>query len=325
MRTRGYVFVRRVQSRALVAFKNINFNSVWALALLCLIGSTGLAKAAVSDPAVDPPKQEVDWEALELPFSESDWQQILAKCGPEKESDPFLYWEDFKGAVDFAGLKARYKTIYEGERRLKHRAFYDPATKGFRMPWAREPGRSIYISKRFIRSVIRHVEIALQRGYADAIMFSDMGHNHFNIPEERYKEIYSGMEDYGRQYEMYFADPTLLMAYHTAEQLETAVRDEDRNLIVSNDRHMGWRYYTRNLVGDNDPRKRPEIYLEREFVYNTIKSIPGYKWGAGIDLSANKSGCFPFRYEGKTYYFDISLEALQPDPDRSSGAGGDYY
>ncbi len=299
------------------------------LSVALIIGVMGMeqAEAAIRSMALTmaPEIEDIDWESLDMPYSDAEWEHILANCTPERPEDKFLYWEDFKGVVDFAGLKARYKVVYEGKRRLKHRAFYDVEKKEFRIPWARKSGRSLYVAKRFIRSVTRHIEIALKQGYVDAVMFSDMGHNHFNILMERYKKVYLGMKDYGRQYEMYLADPTLLMAYHTAEQLETAKRNEEGKLTVSNDRHMGWRYYTRNLVGDNDPRKRPEIYLERKFVYNTIKDIPGYRWGAGIDLSANKSACFPFKHKGKTYYFDISFEALTPDPERSAGGAGDFY
>lgn len=258
-------------------------------------------------------------------FSAQDWQHIRSQCVPERDSDLFLHWEDFGSDYSRETLLAHSETIYASERRLRYRAFFDEASGDFRIPWAKEPGRSLFLPENFIKSVTRHIEMALERQYVDAVNFADMGHNHFNIPEERFLEHYAKIEDFGLVYEQYLADPTMLMAYHTAERLKMAERDERRRVIVSNDRYYGWRYYTRNLVGENSPEPKLDIYLEKEFIFNTIKAIEGYHWAAGVLISANKNGCFPYSYKGKTFYFDISLSDLTPDLSRREINKKDNY
>ena len=167
--------------------------------------------------------------------------------------------------------------------------------------------KRVHIPHRFILSVQGHIEEALKRSYVDGIMFSDMGHGHFLIPEERFEEAYKDL-NLREAHTMYLSDPEIRVLYHTAENIRAA-RHFEKRYIVYDDPYLGWRYYTRNLVADNIPGRRMEIHLHKDSSsYNTLVSVPGYHKMYSFNLSANKSACFPFRVEGKTYSFDLSFE-----------------
>ena len=160
-------------------------------------------------------------------------------------------------------------------------------------------------------------------------MFSDMGHGHFLMPNKKYNRVYSQMTGY-RKLKMYLDDPDMRIAYHTAEKFKMAERLDNGAYLVSKDRYFGWRYYTRNLVGDNIPARRLEIFLANPndpFAYNTMNAsdVPGYYWGHGFNLSANKAACFPFKHKGKTYYFDLSFNDLTFDPENAENAESAEY
>jgi hypothetical protein len=106
------------------------------------------------------------------------------------------------------------------------------------------------------------------------------------------------------------------LLYHTAEQLQTL--DENNELL--NDRHLRWRFFTRNLVGDNAHLARLDLLHEPTHPSNTSRKMPGHRyWGSGFNISANKDGCFPYVFDGVTYWFDISLS----DPPSNGSSSGD--
>jgi len=100
----------------------------------------------------------------------------------------------------------------------------------------------------------------------------------------------------------------LKILYHTAEQLHML---EDGQLI--SDRLVQWRFYTRNLLGDNKGEGRLELIHQPTSSHNTARGLmPGHRyWGAGFYISASIDGCFPYTYKDKTYYFDLNLHGLE--------------
>jgi hypothetical protein len=174
------------------------------------------------------------------------------------------------------------------------------------------------LSKNFLKNITDHVEQGLSNKYVDYIMFSDMGHSHFFIPEKFYNEELSPIPvgERDKMYEKLFAHEGLRTLYHTAEQL--LMLDENNQLIA--DRHTQWRFYTRNLLGFNDGSKRIELLHQELNMANTARDYKaGYRyWGAGYNISANKNGCFAYKDKGETKYFDISLKDLESKP----GSGG---
>jgi hypothetical protein len=80
------------------------------------------------------------------------------------------------------------------------------------------------------------------------------------------------------------------------------------------DRHVQWRFFTRNLVGHNKNQGKIELLHNETHSHNTAREYDeGYRyWGAGFYISANKNGCFAYQNNGKTFYFDLSLKSLEP-------------
>ncbi len=96
--------------------------------------------------------------------------------------------------------------------------------------------------------------------------------------------------------------------------------DEDNNLLPDPD--IQWRYYTRNIVGDNRGDDVLDMLREPTSIANTARDMEGHHYiGAGFSLSANEKGCFPFVHKGETSFFDLSLYDAPLDPDSPIDAG----
>lgn len=236
-------------------------------------------------------------------------REAQVRCDTPRVDEAIVYQEDFRWNMSREEILKKADEIYASGKRLKGRAFYDNEGEKFVLPFRRAGDEDVKMPIAFAYSIKRHIEEALRLGYAEAVIFPDMGHAHFFIPQEIYDTevaTIEGLDQYLR-YEKMLALKDLKVLYHTAEQLQ--MQDEDKKLIE--DDQLRWRYYTRNVVGDNRGEGRLEIFKNLGRGFNTVKEASGYKyWGAGFDLSASRDGCFSYVYEGKKYYFDISLESL---------------
>ncbi len=102
-------------------------------------------------------------------------------------------------------------------------------------------------------------------------------------------------------------DPELKVLYHTTEQLATL--DEGDNLL--SDRQVQWRFFTRNVVGDNNWAGRIDLLHDATSAANTSRDLEDHHYyGAGFNITATANGCFPYVHKGETFYFDISLDDL---------------
>ncbi len=233
-------------------------------------------------------------------------------CFKPFEQEDILRSSDFTWGVELEVIKKRYSEIYEKGQRLKGRAYI---TEGrVVLPISIYGGRQgeIKLSQRFLKSIVGHVEEGLKRGYVDAINFSDMGHSHFFVNQKFYNEVVNPIpvKESDRAYELMINHPETRFLYHTAEQMK--MRTEAGELI--NDRHIQWRFFTRNLVGHNKAQGKIELLHNAEHSHNTARDYDsGYRyWGAGFNISATKNGCFAFMDKGVRKYFDISLKDLEP-------------
>lgn len=244
--------------------------------------------------------------AFLLPFESA--QGGPERCGKPAVGEKVVYSDDFKRSYSLEEMAAAFKETYESGARLKGRAYYDEAAKSYVIPHHSGP---VKIDQAFIQSVRRHIEISLERRYADFIFFPDMGHSHLHIPAEDYEGLKS-VAPQNKMYEKMFAYRRLQMLYHTAEKL--VVRPgEYSNGDFPQDPVLLWRYFSRNPVGDNNGGENVKIFfnLAEPNKYNTVKDIPGHReYSAGFDISASKDGCFPYQHNGQKYYFDLSLESL---------------
>lgn len=232
------------------------------------------------------------------------------RCRPKSPGEDILRNSDFSWNQTLEQILKRGQELYISPKRLDHRAYKND--KGEYVIPLDIMGviKEAKISDRFIRSVTLHIEEALKRRYVDAIHFSDMGHSHFFIPQDFYDRELKDIpfEEKHILYEKMLNHEGLKVLYHTAEQL--VMKNENGELLP--DRHIQWRFFTRNLIGDNEALGKLELLHNETHAWNTAHEYdPGYRyWGAGFYISANEKGCFPFRHEGKIYYFDINLEGI---------------
>lgn len=252
-----------------------------------------------------------------LPLAAAAQNVDMKRCAAELQGEVPVYSSDFKWNMSLDEIKSAADMMYKSEKRLAKRAYYDERMKSFVFPEAAERGGNVRIPVQFIKTVAKHVEKGFEREYIDAVIFPDMGHSHFLIPNAFYKKELEiiPVEKFNLLYEKIMANKDIKVVYHTAEQLK--VLDESKKLM--DDKKLQWRYYTRNLVGHNTAD--PDIELVNATTTspaNTMSGMDGYYWwGGGFNIHANKNGCFSFKKAGKTMYFDLSLHDLEPAPGSS--------
>jgi hypothetical protein len=239
-----------------------------------------------------------------------------SRCSPQIETDDYLFVEDFPWNQSLEAIKLKADALYVSPKRLMRRGFRNARGEAFIPVDALGKIKNVRVTELFIKSVTLHIEEALKRKYVDAIHFGDMGHSHFFIPQKFYDEVLDPIpvQDKDYLYEKMLAHKELKILYHTAEQL--VMKTEEGELLP--DRHIQWRFFTRNLVGDNKGLGKLELLHNEEHAYNTANNYEeGYRyWGSGYYVSAHEQGCFPFKHNGKTYYFDLNLEGINPGPHR---------
>ncbi len=236
-------------------------------------------------------------------YDSFDWESIAARCSFPDPDEPVLTQSHFAWRQTIEEMGARYEEHYNAPYRMKDRAYWDPDKQEFVLLYQ---DKLVTLSRRIIVNTTMHIEKSLALKYVDYIYFSDMGHNHFFIPWDRWDNVYSQIPIAERDtfYNTLFDDPELRILYHTAEQLDML----DENNQVYSDRHIQWRYYTRNIVGDNKYHGVVDIIHNFSRAMNTAHDLEGHRYyGAGFYFGAHKDGCFPFVHEGREYYYDITF------------------
>lgn len=244
-------------------------------------------------------------------------EDLSALCPPPSPSEEVIYQSDFHWYYTMPEMMARFEEMYASPKRLDKRAYWDKTAGSLVLPPAYD-GPPVKIGAPLLQALRRHIESALDKGYADAVFFPDMGHSHLLIPDALWKAKYDKYEvkDYSRLYEDMLADPAVQIFYHTAEQLKTL---QDKTPI--NDPQLLFRLANRNIAGPITPDARLSVLQNPESDANTVNAVPGYTWwGGGFNFSAQKDGCFAYTHKGKTYRFDISLHDLPMKP----GSGDDW-
>ena len=124
-------------------------------------------------------------------------------------------------------------------------------------------------------------------------------------------------------YEKVFGDKDTKILYHTAEKLKMREGEKNHGDVI-NDKFLQWRYYSRNVIGQNDGSDNVSVaYAFENESYNTLGDLPGYHYvGGGFNMSANQKGCFEFSHNGKTFYYDLSFRDIPIDP--ATGDGGNW-
>ncbi|MCO5142054.1 MAG: hypothetical protein M9962_03075 [Oligoflexia bacterium] len=240
------------------------------------------------------------------------------RCAKPEANEPYVTMNEFRWKQTLPEMAQNFKTFYESDKRLAGRAYVEEETKKMIIS---EPYGRIELDDIFIKSITRHIEISLQRRYADFVFFSDMGHSHLYLPQEDWKKI-SPTKERNLLYQKLFQLRSLKILYHTAEQL--LIRGGDNGMgDYPQDKELLWRYFSRNPVGDNNGGESVAPYFAFDQNYNTVGSLPeGYfLYSAGFYIHASKNGCFAYNHKGETKYFDIALDL----PYQSNPGNGDEW
>lgn len=233
-----------------------------------------------------------------------------SNCLPVSAAEEHLRESDFEWNISIEKILELFEKTYLSVKRLPARAYWNSEKNSLVLPYLPERGGDVLLSARFAESLQSHIEQALAKKYAEAIIFPDMGHSHFLIPEKKWNNVYDKypVDQFSQMYSALFADSKVQVLYHTAEMLQTL----DENKQVLNNPHIQWRHRTRNVVGANNPNAKIRILQNPESAANTVGHVPGFFWfSSGYNISAHEKGCLRYQHNGKTFRFDISLFDLQ--------------
>ena len=231
-------------------------------------------------------------------------------CAPAKEDEPFVYMDTdgFSFFRKHLEVKKHAEKMYNSHKRHINRVYvqdgkiYLPIRKSLKG----DISGSVELSETFVRSVILHIEKALNMRYVDVINFSDMGHSHLFYPLQFEKKV-NELSKTQNILSFLLNHPETKILYHTAEQIK-AFQDRTSKQFLP-DPILQFRYYTRNILGDNRAQGELDILFNFKdpYAYNTVTYLDGYKYySPGFHIHASQGGCLPYTYEGKDFFFDLS-------------------
>lgn len=236
-----------------------------------------------------------------------------SRCLPSlsKRDIPSMRFSISSWLMNLDKMRLVYENDYWKSSRLPDRVYYSEEEDVFILPFlGYDKNHKIKLTENFIINVIFHIETALEKKYADYIHFSDMGHSHLLIPKDYYEKEIRGSKEFSKIYEKLFSFEGTKFLYHTAEQL-SLVNREKGEFVLPEDEHLKHRYLTRNIIGDNKQTRNLGVVQVKDLKkeYNTVRKFSGYEWrGSSYYIKAHHQGCFPFKQDGKTHYFDINFE-----------------
>lgn len=190
-------------------------------------------------------------------------------------------------AENVSDLRNQFELLYNSPQRLANRVY--KAENG--NYWATDGDQLKQISASFFAQLKTHIEQALKLGYADQIIYADMGHVHLLMPEG---EAFS------------YDSPKLKFLYHTAELL----RLKDGSIVTGSVRTepwLAWRYHSRNFIAQNFRPSQLTVLFERSQSYNTVRRIEGYREIKTIYFTSNQDGCFRYQRGNKNLGLDVSF------------------
>lgn len=228
------------------------------------------------------------------------------RCAPKTTAEPVLYQQVFNDFnLSLNEMSSLYESVYNSDARLTNRVGYFSDSKKFTSIDLKNKRDSADFPEHYIKSIILHVENALKLKYVQYVFFPDMGHSHLFIPLDYYENVMrkAPSRRFIDALELALEAPELKTLYHTAEQLSLL----DENKKVLHNRHLQWRFYTRNPVADANGNIEILTNFGAESGFNTVRNLEGYRYYSGFNISANKNGCFPFENaSGQIEYFDLS-------------------
>jgi hypothetical protein len=199
-------------------------------------------------------------------------------------------------------LQAQFNQLYESDSRLHGRVYWEEKDNSYLATYS---NKTVKIPLPFIEAVTTHLKIALERGYANFLFYSDMGHGHLIYSTERWGNL-AKEENKLQVLENLLNANSEKVLYHTAELFQLKA-GENFDGALSEDSWLQWRYYSRNFTGDLAVKENVAVYFAKNQKFNTVREIEGHREWSTFYFSANKNGCFPVHLKNKTIYFDLSF------------------
>ncbi len=229
-----------------------------------------------------------------------------ASCTPFNDKElPFE--RDYKLLNTKAEIQSYYDKVYNGDRRLMARAYWDASQKTIVLPYSSGNAR---VPAAFWEGVASHITQAFKNDYVNGLIYPDLGHIHVLVPTKTWDELKVSTPQSIERIEKVFALSETKALYHTAEMVQLKQGDFAKGTYPQDPWKL-WRYFTRNLLGSFIGEKNVEvIWAGEKPTYNTVRSLPGYTDVVTLYISSNHNACLSFHENGTEKFFDITAETI---------------
>lgn len=222
-------------------------------------------------------------------------------CPIPSNEEPQTSRGEWRLIEKFDDMKTGYENLYASGKRIYGRAYWDESLGAYAF---RGNDSAVKIDPVFLKHLTEQIEAILDRGYADFLFYPDLGHTHLYATLADSKNL-QAIADSDRRAEAMFQLPELATMFHTAELIRLREGELfDGDLV--DDPWLQWRYFSRNILGENKDGKNLQVLFAKGARYNTIRELEGYSQKTTIYLSASKDGCFAANTKNGVVYFDVS-------------------
>lgn len=195
-------------------------------------------------------------------------------------------------------LEARqqFEAVYNHHRRIKNRVYWSPEKKNYIFEKSQV---QFVLPSFFIDNLKNHLHQALNKGYAKHLYYADLGHLHLLIPQADWPSPLPK--------DSFLNSTELLSLFHTGE-LYQFKKGGSLSGKMTDDEEWLWIYRHRNFVGKNQiDQPITPLFSQLDAVYNTVRSLEGYKELGSVYFSAHQNGCFALDENNLDLRFDISV------------------
>lgn len=243
------------------------------------------------------------------------FSKSFADCSAYVEGEPGKTQYSFENdnvmgmhGFSLQNLKAFFHEFYNEGRRAKNRVYFNPSLNSY-VTNSELVVKETAIDEKFIGAIQTHVETALKNKWAQFVFFSDMGHGHIYYPSNKIlPPLTANVSDRQARLTQVLSDPSTQIVYHTSEELDlTGARDpqnKDHDFL----QHL---FLSRNILGTFAQKASAQVIdnPHRTEMVNTVRGLDGYSelQEMVIYIRANKNGCFPYKKDNQTFYFDIQI------------------
>lgn len=220
-------------------------------------------------------------------------------CTKWNPSQPITDRGDWRVYEEIPALEEDFNELYTSERRLKNRVYWDEGLRSYRIP-SRDGSDTLNVPIEFIENLRLHLKTSLQRGYAEFLLYPDLGHFHLLIPDSS-----RVLPHFSPGWEEALSNSNALMLFHTGEMIRFKKGSSGTGELVE-DPWLQWRYYTRNFWGRNNGSPELPVVFARDQSYNTVRRLEGYREAGVFLVSGNQSGCFAVELGTRSIFFDLA-------------------